>query len=96
MRLWKDITRIFVESQLDLLIIFLYITAMSKNALKKAVEIVGSQSELARRIGVKQQNIWSWLNRPVPAEFVIPIERATDGQVTRHELRPDIYPEQVV
>jgi len=68
---------------------------MSKNALKKAVEIVGSQSELARRVGVKPQNIWWWLNRTVPAEFVIPIELATDGQVTRYELRPDIYPEQV-
>ncbi|WP_423170698.1 transcriptional regulator [Vibrio diabolicus] len=29
----------------------------------------------------------------VPAEFVLPIEQATQGQVTRSQLRPDIYPE---
>jgi DNA-binding transcriptional regulator YdaS (Cro superfamily) len=28
----------------------------------------------------------------VPAERVLSIESATDGAVTRHELRPDLYP----
>lgn len=27
-----------------------------------------------------------------PAERVLTIERATGGQVTRHQLRPDLYP----
>lgn len=67
---------------------------MSQSALEKAVEIVGSQAELARRIDKKQAHVWNWLNRDkeVPAEAVIPIERATEGKVTRHELRPDLYP----
>lgn len=64
------------------------------SGLKKAIELAGGQSALARLIGVKQGHIWHWLNKSkkVPAEYVIPIETALDGQVKRHELRPDIYP----
>lgn len=61
--------------------------------LHRAVTCAGSQSELARRIGVKQMHVWNWLNRSkgkVPAEYVLPIEKATG--VSRHELRPDLYP----
>lgn len=65
-----------------------------ESALVKAVQIVGGQSALAAAIGTKQQNVWWWLNkkRAVPAEFVLPIERATEGKVTKEELRPDLYP----
>lgn len=64
-------------------------------ALARAIEIVGGQTQLARLLGVKQANVWHWLNRAdhVPAEFALAIERATGGQVARHELRPDLYPE---
>jgi DNA-binding transcriptional regulator YdaS (Cro superfamily) len=61
--------------------------------LHRAVALAGSQTELARRIGVKQMHVWNWLNRSkgkVPGEYVIPIEKATG--VSRHELRPDLYP----
>lgn len=70
-------------------------THAPRQALDQAIRSAGSQSELARRIGVNQQNISHWLNKAngtVPAEQVIPIETATDGAVTRHQLRPDIYP----
>ena len=65
-----------------------------KEALLKAVEICGSQSELARRIGgtCKQQNVHYWIENGLTAEQVIPIEKAVNGEVSRHELRPDIYP----
>lgn len=66
-------------------------------ALEKAIEVAGSQAELARRIHtplrpIRQQHVWNWLNRDkkVPPEVVIDIERET--AVSRHELRPDIYP----
>ncbi|MFI9652822.1 transcriptional regulator [Guyparkeria halopsychrophila] len=65
-------------------------------ALARAVDLAGSQSELARRIGVDQPHIWNWLNRGrkrVPGEYVIPIEEAVGGAVTRQQLRPDLYPE---
>mgnify|MGYP000884337945 CR=1 FL=1 len=61
--------------------------------LQRAVDLAGSQTELARRIGVQQAHVWNWLNRSkgkVPGEHVIPIEKATG--VSRHELRPDLYP----
>lgn len=66
---------------------------MSQSALQKAVEVAGSQAELARRIGKKQAHVWNWLHRDneVPAEAAIPIETATGGKVTRHDLRPDIF-----
>ena len=68
---------------------------MNIAALQKAIEIVGGQTALARHLGLKQPHIWQWLNvsKRVPAEFVLEIERATAGRVSRHELRPDIYPE---
>jgi TorA maturation chaperone TorD/DNA-binding transcriptional regulator YdaS (Cro superfamily) len=65
------------------------------NALSKAIEIVGGQTQLARLLGVKQANVWHWLNKAerVPGEYVLAIESATGGQVTRHDLRPDLYPD---
>lgn len=53
-----------------------------------------TQSEFADRIGVTTGFINQMLSglRPIPAKQVIPIEKATNGEVTRHELRPDIYP----
>lgn len=62
--------------------------------LRRAIDLVGGQPELARATNSKQQNVWFWLNKSgrVPAEFVLPIEQATGGEVTRSQLRPDIYP----
>ncbi len=66
-------------------------------ALHKAVKVVRFQAELARLINKKQQDIWSWMHETgvIPAEYVLKIESATRdaGQmVSRHELRPDLYP----
>ncbi len=60
------------------------------DALTKAVKILGSQAELARRIGVPRQSLQQW--PPVPPKYVWAIERATGGKVKCHELRPDIFP----
>lgn len=64
-------------------------------ALETAINIVGGQTQLARLLGVKQANVWHWLKKAgrVPGEYVLAIETATGGQVTRHELRPDLYPD---
>ncbi|MCA2486535.1 MULTISPECIES: YdaS family helix-turn-helix protein, partial [Vibrio] len=42
--------------------------------LRRAIDLVGGQSALARAINSKQQNVWFWLNKSgrVPAEFVLP------------------------
>lgn len=66
----------------------------TKAALKLAIEIAGGQSALGRYLGVRQSLVSYWLHskgRP-PPEHVIDIEKATQSQVTRYDLRPDIYP----
>lgn len=67
---------------------------MPLSPLEKAIEIVGSQTALANACGIKQAHIWNWLNRDkrVPAEYVIPVCRATQFKVAPNEIRPDIYP----
>jgi len=52
-----------------------------------------SQDDLASILGVSQGMISHWVtgrNR-LTAERAIQIEQATDGQVSRYALRPDIF-----
>lgn len=65
---------------------------MKKQALKKAIKTIGSQTALAKALNVTQAHVWNWLNRDtqVTAEYVLNIEKLTG--VPRYELRPDIYP----
>jgi len=58
----------------------------------KASNIVGSQAELARLMGVTSMAVTKWVYNGVPAERVLAIEKLCKGKVTRHQLRPDIYP----
>ena len=53
-----------------------------------------TQTELASRCDVSQGMVWQWLNgyRRVGAERALQVEAATGGKVTRHDLRPDLYP----
>lgn len=57
-----------------------------------AVQRAGGQTALAKLIGVKQQNVWDWLNtgkRQASPKYAIAIEEATG--VSKHDLRPDIF-----
>jgi DNA-binding transcriptional regulator YdaS (Cro superfamily) len=64
-----------------------------KQHLHKAIEIVGTQQKLAEKIGLSQQGISYLMNAAdkVSAEIAIEVEKATDGVVSRHDLRPDIF-----
>ncbi|MCG8431502.1 MAG: helix-turn-helix domain-containing protein [Candidatus Omnitrophica bacterium] len=63
------------------------------NPIKRACNILGGQPSLARALGVSTQAVNKWVKRNfVPPVRAIQIEKATNGQVTRHELRPDLYP----
>lgn len=67
----------------------------SMNAIEKAVAACGSQSELARRLGLKPQSVQGWVtNGRIPAERVLEVECASG--VSRHDLRPDLYPRDAV
>ena len=61
-------------------------------ALLRAVSLAGGQTALARRIGKKQPTVAQWLRRGrVSPTSCIAIETALGGQVTRYELRPDVF-----
>ena len=59
----------------------------------------GRGATLAREIGVSPVMVSQWASGPrvAPIERCVPIERATSGEVTRRDLRPDdwaaIWPE---
>ena len=64
-------------------------------ALRQAIRHhLKSQVAVARAVGVSPQAVSEILRRGkrVPAEWCLPIETATAGAVTRHDLRPDLYP----
>lgn len=63
-------------------------------ALRMAVELLGGPTAAAKEIGKAQSSVSEALahGKRVPAEWCIPLERATGGKVSRHQLRPDIYP----
>lgn len=68
-------------------------TNSPKEALQRAVEIVGGQTAMARICNVQQPHVWNWLNKSekAPAEKVLAIEEATKGQISRYALRPDVF-----
>jgi DNA-binding transcriptional regulator YdaS (Cro superfamily) len=61
------------------------------SAIAKAVEIVGSQTALAKMLGVKQAHVWNWLHvhKRSPAKYIRRISQATNGQVTESDLLRD-------
>ncbi len=76
---------------------------MSKQSLLKAVELAGSQVNLARGIRdrvpgskIGQVHVWGWLNQVKievpPADVVLPIADFLEYRMTPHEIRPDLYP----
>jgi len=69
-------------------------------ALRRAIEIAGSQSALAARLSramnrptLKQQTVSKWLRNEtlIEAEYWPAFESATHRQVTRSDLRPDVF-----
>lgn len=77
---------------------------MSIHALNRAIEVAEGQTALAdalnriapdRKTPFRQSHVWTWLRRDkkVPPEVAILIDQALSGQVTKSELRPDIFGE---
>lgn len=66
--------------------------AIAVAAFKQAVGNAGSQTAFAQICGCTPGNIHQLLKRKrvLPAEYVRKAEQATG--VSRHDLRPDIYP----
>lgn len=68
------------------------IESIPHGALVEAVSRIGGQSAMARLCQRSQATVWGWLNvaKQIPAEYVLRVETVTG--VSRHQLRPDIYP----
>lgn len=65
---------------------------MSIDAMTSAAKAAGSQTALAKALGCTPQNVqWMCSTGSVPAKHVLKIESITG--VSRHQLRPDLYPE---
>jgi DNA-binding transcriptional regulator YdaS (Cro superfamily) len=64
---------------------------LNRNVLR-AIEYVGSQKELAAKIGVTAPMVTFMKTgrQPVPLNLALRIEQATRGAVTAVELRPDL------
>nr|WP_286916109.1 YdaS family helix-turn-helix protein [Pseudomonas sp. UBA6276] len=63
---------------------------MASTPLERAILSAGSAKALAKLRGVTPMAVSYWKIRGVPARHVLPIEKATG--ISRHELRPDLYP----
>lgn len=62
--------------------------------IKKAIQICEGQEKMASDLGLRSQgSISQWVTgrRPLPPKHCIKIEQLTDGEVTRYQLRPDIF-----
>jgi DNA-binding transcriptional regulator YdaS (Cro superfamily) len=72
-------------------------------ALIRCRDAAGSDSAFARDLSeahpeqaVTQPRVWRWVNqaKQLPAEYVLTAERLYG--VSRHDLRPDIYPREIM
>ena len=64
----------------------------AQHALGQAVAYFGNQARMASALGESHQTVSYWVRAGrVPERACIPIERATEGAVTRYALRPDVF-----
>lgn len=61
-----------------------------KTALERAIAILGTPSALARELGITPWAVSKWNKQRPPKDRCLAIEKATQGQVTAEQLRPDI------
>lgn len=66
--------------------------SIANQALAKAIGCFSSAADFCRALGVKKTAVYGYDRRGIPAERVLDIERITNQQVKRYELRPDLYP----
>lgn len=64
------------------------------NAIELAIICLGGVNALGRAIGVENGHIYYWRKtNKVSSLYCRAIEAATNGLVTRYQLRPDVFGE---
>lgn len=53
-----------------------------------------NQTQFAEMIGANQGQVSMWLSKKIrmTPDWVLKVERVTGGELSRYELRPDVYP----
>lgn len=59
-------------------------------ALTKAIRLVGGHTKMAEMLGIERTAIYQW-KKGVPPNRAVEIEQATGGEITREQLRPDLF-----
>lgn len=70
------------------------VSVMNKKPIpfQRAVNALGSQSALARLLGVSNSTLHHWHKRGrLPAEHAVLLEKKTKGQIPRWQTRPDLW-----
>lgn len=65
-----------------------------ETSIAKAVRIVGGHVKAAKICDVSRQSVYFWTTGKyrVSGKAAMDFEQATERVVTRHDLRPDLYP----
>lgn len=65
---------------------------MKSEAMIKAIALVGTQSELAKKCGKSQSTICDWLHgrKRISPEHVPELVTAVQGRIAAYEFRPDL------
>lgn len=65
---------------------------MMKSHIRKAIQLAGGARQVAATIGTKTpQVVHNWIRRGnIPPRYVLDLERLSG--ISRHDLRPDLYP----
>jgi DNA-binding transcriptional regulator YdaS (Cro superfamily) len=70
---------------------FTEVTQRQKDNLHKLIAWTGSQSRLAKQLGVSRQTVNNWISRGrISATAAIEVDRKTDGLFKKEDLRPDV------
>lgn len=56
----------------------------------------GAARRIAKQLGITAQSVYEWGRRQVPAERVLTIWKLTQKKVTPLEMRPDLYPRELI
>jgi len=70
-----------------------YGARMDQSIFRKIIDSSSedNQSAFARRLGVSPQMLQKWRNNRVPAHYVVRMSKLTEGEVTPHQIRPDVF-----
>jgi len=64
---------------------------MMNPGLARAIKHFGNQSALGRALGVGPMAVSKWKRKGVPPDRAVQIEIESKGEVTRQDLRPDLF-----